>query len=107
MPKLLLFRPIFVGVNFCSKSKEWRMRYKITDGRVQTRALEYHIVDHCNLHCDQCCSFSPILPKWACDPETFRKDLLKIKTALAPQFLKIVGGEPLLHPRLVELLTIA
>lgn len=83
------------------------MRYEIVDGKVQTRALEYHIVDHCNLNCANCCSFSPILPKWMCDVDQFRNDLETIKTALRPEFLKIVGGEPLLHPRIVDLLRVA
>src|SRR5689334_21031840 len=45
--------------------------YRIVNGKVQTRALEYHVADHCNLHCDHCCSFSPILKKWLADPATF------------------------------------
>jgi cyclic pyranopterin phosphate synthase len=81
--------------------------YPIVDGRVQTRALEYHITDHCNLRCDHCCSFSPILKKWLADPVDFRQDLLAVRRVVRPEFLKIVGGEPLLHPQLEELLAIA
>ncbi len=76
------------------------MEYKIVNGRVETRALEYHIVDHCNLRCDQCCSFSPMLKSWQVDPDQFEKDLLQVGKFVAPSFLKIVGGEPLLHPEL-------
>ncbi|MBL8236334.1 MAG: radical SAM protein [Bryobacterales bacterium] len=83
------------------------MDYPIVDGRVQTRALEYHITDHCNLRCDHCCSFSPILKKWLADPAAFREDLLAVRRVVRPSFLKIVGGEPLLHPQLEELLAIA
>jgi hypothetical protein len=81
--------------------------YPIVDGRVQTRALEYHITDHCNLRCDHCCSYSPILKKWLADPDDFRRDLTAVRRVVQPQFLKIVGGEPLLHPQLEELLAIA
>ena len=83
------------------------MEYSIVDGKVQTRALEYHIADHCNLRCDHCCSFSPILKKWFADPLEFESDLRAVSRAVAPQFLKIVGGEPLLHPELERLLAIA
>lgn len=83
------------------------MDYPIVDGRVQTRALEYHITDHCNLRCDHCCSFSPVLKKWFADPVQFREDLLAVRRLVRPQFLKIVGGEPLLHPQLEELLATA
>lgn len=83
------------------------MDYPIVDGRVRTRALEYHITDHCNLRCDHCCSFSPILKKWLADPVSFREDLVAVRRVVRPEFLKIVGGEPLLHPELEELLSIA
>lgn len=83
------------------------MEYKIIDGKVQTRALEYHIIDHCNLRCDQCCSFSPMLKAWCVTPEQFEKDLKLVAQYVQPTFLKIVGGEPLLHPQLPELLQIA
>ncbi|HLK65603.1 MAG TPA: radical SAM protein [Bryobacteraceae bacterium] len=83
------------------------MEYSIADGKVQTRALEYHIADHCNLRCDHCCSFSPILKKWFADPVEFERDLRAVSRVVAPQFLKIVGGEPLLHPELERLLVIA
>ncbi len=83
------------------------MDYKIVNGRVQTRALEYHIVDHCNLRCAQCCSFSPMLKFWQVDPDQFEKDLIQVGKVVEPSFLKIVGGEPLLHPELPRLLKIA
>lgn len=83
------------------------MDYKIINNRVQTRALEFHIVDHCNLRCDHCCSFSPLLKKWTVDLKQFEEDLINVKRVVEPQFLKIVGGEPLLHPELEELLVIA
>ena len=83
------------------------MDYGIVDGKVQTRALEYHIADHCNLRCDHCCSFSPILKKWFADPLEFGSDLRAVSRVVMPQFLKIVGGEPLLHPELERLLGIA
>jgi cyclic pyranopterin phosphate synthase len=83
------------------------MEYSIVQGRVQTRALEYHIADHCNLRCDHCCSFSPILKKWFADPDEFESDLRAVRRVVEPQFLKIVGGEPLLHPELERLLAIA
>jgi cyclic pyranopterin phosphate synthase len=81
--------------------------YPIVDGKVRTRALEYHVTDHCNLRCDHCCSFSPILKKWFADPGQVERDLRAVSRVVAPEFLKIVGGEPLLHPELETLLAIA
>lgn len=81
--------------------------YPIVDGQVRTRALEYHVTDHCNLRCDHCCSYSPILKKWFADPDVFTADLLAVRRVVRPEFLKIVGGEPLLHPELERLLAVA
>jgi len=81
--------------------------YEIIAGRVRTRSLEVHIVDHCNLRCHACCSLSPHLPKWFIDPADLERDLQLAKGALEPRFLKLVGGEPTLHPALDECLAIA
>ena len=83
------------------------MAYRIVDGRIRTRSLEVHIVDHCNLRCDGCCSLSPFLPKWYIRPEALRSDLALARRSLAPIWFKLVGGEPLLHPELIQCLRIA
>lgn len=81
--------------------------YAVLGGRVQTRSLEYHVADHCNLRCEHCCSFSPLLKKQFADPAEFERDLRAVSRVVQSQFLKIVGGEPLLHPELESLLVIA
>lgn len=81
--------------------------FPIFEGRVQTRSLETHIVDHCNLRCAACCSLSPHLPQWQVEPADLKEELRLARKALAPTWLKLVGGEPLLHSRLIECLDIA
>lgn len=82
-------------------------KYPVVDGKVATRSLEAHVVDHCNLVCAECCSLSPHLPRWQLDPSPFADDLSRASRVLAPRVFKLVGGEPLLHPELVELVEIA
>src|SRR5688500_20260612 len=82
-------------------------RYAISDGRVKTRSLEAHVVDHCNLTCAECCSLSPFLPAWFADPADLERDLSRARKVLAPSVFKLVGGEPLLHPRLLDLVAVA
>lgn len=77
--------------------------YRVVDGRILTRSLEAHVVDHCNLTCDECCSLSPLLPKWIESPAQLARDLEWAAAALSPRVFKLVGGEPLLHPEIVEL----
>lgn len=81
--------------------------FPIHEGRVRTRSLETHIVDHCNLRCAACCSLSPHLPKWEVEPDALAEELRLAGAALAPTWLKLVGGEPLLHQRLSECIAVA
>jgi organic radical activating enzyme len=83
------------------------MDLSIVDGRLRTRSLEVHIVDHCNLRCWGCCSLSPLLPPREIVPEDLERDLTLARRALWPATFKLVGGEPLLHPRLLDCLRIA
>jgi len=81
--------------------------YSIRNGRVQTRSLEAHIVDHCNLTCAECCSLSPLLPKWWATPKELARDLQIATRYLEPRTFKLVGGEPLLHPKISEMARVA
>jgi cyclic pyranopterin phosphate synthase len=74
---------------------------------VRTRSLEAHVVDHCNLTCAECCSLSPLLPAWSAEPADLERDLAHAARVLAPSVFKLVGGEPLLHPLLLDLVGIA
>lgn len=80
--------------------------YPVVGGKIVTRSLEAHVVDHCNLTCAECCSLSPHLPHWQVDPAELARDLARAVQVLAPGVFKLVGGEPLLHPQLVELVEI-
>lgn len=81
--------------------------YRVEDGRVHTRSLEAHVVDHCNLTCAECCSLSPLLPPRTTSPAALAEDLALARKVLAPRVFKLVGGEPLLHPEIVELAAVA
>lgn len=84
-----------------------KVQYTIENGKLQTRSLEIHIVDHCNLRCEGCCSLSPFLPKHFTSPEDVYRDLKIASQHLNPNYLKLVGGEPTLHPKLMECITAA
>ncbi|MET0617173.1 MAG: radical SAM protein [Luteibacter sp.] len=78
--------------------------YPVVDGRIQTRSLEAHIVDHCNLTCVECCSLSPLLPAWLADADALVVDLRRAARVLRPRVFKLVGGEPTMHPDLVAII---
>ena len=63
--------------------------------------IELHIVDHCNLNCVGCSHFSPLAEPYFKDVDEYReemKDLSKFEIGT----IRIMGGEPLLHPKWYE-----
>jgi hypothetical protein len=76
--------------------------YQVNGGRIQTWALEAHVVDQCNLRCEECCSLSPYLGERATSADELRRDLIMAARVLRPAVLKLTGGEPLLHPDIVR-----
>lgn len=70
--------------------------------------LQYFILninDHCNLNCKGCNHFSSIADKKNYPIETIKKDLIRMKEVHGdiPR-IGIMGGEPLLHPDIEEIL---
>lgn len=68
--------------------------------------LEFHVVHHCNLTCMGCAHFAPTAPRWFAHPEQFCSEVQLAARKLLPTYVHILGGEPLLHPELHELLNI-
>lgn len=70
--------------------------------------LEYLIVAHCNLKCKGCVSASNVREKNFDDPDWFETQAKRIKELFSGvRTLRILGGEPLLHERLLDFITIA
>lgn len=61
-------------------------------------ALEINAVVHCNLSCIGCAHASPISPRSVASPETVRRDLANLATVVSADAVRVLGGEPLLHP---------
>jgi organic radical activating enzyme len=75
--------------------------------RFTVRSVEYPVADHCNLSCANCDHASPLLPPKLADVGQFQRDLDRLGRVLQVGEFRIMGGEPLLHPELLTLLTIA
>jgi MoaA/NifB/PqqE/SkfB family radical SAM enzyme len=70
--------------------------------------LHLHLVDHCNLNCRGCDNFSPLSPEVFANIETYKRDCTRIAELSNGKIdeIQLLGGEPLLHPQINELLTI-
>ena len=71
--------------------------------------FEIHLVEHCNLNCAACDNFSPIAEPEFVDVEEFRRDFERMGKLFNHECNKLylLGGEPLLHPEINELIRIA
>jgi len=72
-------------------------------GTVSIRALIFDAVSHCNLRCYGCDHFCAFAPRGFASVESLRPDLALLSRYAHVGRFKIVGGEPLLHPRLLDL----
>ncbi len=69
-----------------------------------------HLTDHCNLNCAYCSHFSPlVLEESYLDEEIFERDIKRLYELTHGDVTEIqmVGGEPLLHPRIQNFPVIA
>lgn len=71
---------------------------------VNPENLEINAVEHCNLTCAGCSHLSPVMPKRAAEPAVVHRDLKALEEVYRAAAVKVVGGEPLLHPDLPGLL---
>lgn len=74
------------------------------DGRISTEAVEVNAVWHCNLSCQSCSHGSPSMPEGYADLVRVEHDLRHLSQWMTVEHVRILGGEPLLHPDIVGLL---
>ncbi len=75
--------------------------------KIKHFSFVYNMTEHCNLTCHACDHAAPLFPEMFTDPEMFKSDLLTLHEVYHAQQMRITGGEPLLHPRLLEFFRIA
>ncbi|MDR0464989.1 MAG: hypothetical protein LBG94_07745 [Treponema sp.] len=78
--------------------------------KVKTKlGFEVSVCDHCNLNCVCCEHFSPIADEKYLNVEKYEKDCSRISefTGGEINWLHLMGGEPLLHPRLNDIMKIS
>jgi len=82
----------------------------VVKGKRKTKVfpVEIHVVEHCNLNCSGCNHFSSLAKEEYLLPEQFEKDIKRLAELSQKYFaVKILGGEPLLHPNITAFFDIA
>jgi MoaA/NifB/PqqE/SkfB family radical SAM enzyme len=70
--------------------------------------IEVHITEHCNLNCKGCSHFSSLAGEEYLNPLDFERDCIRLSQLTNKLYaFKLLGGEPLLHPKIVEFNNIA
>jgi MoaA/NifB/PqqE/SkfB family radical SAM enzyme len=81
-----------------------RMR-NVPTSKLSRLSVEYNLTEHCNLSCYACDHASPLLPIKFASVEEFSRDFEALASVFHSRQLRFVGGEPLLHPQLLEFLS--
>lgn len=75
--------------------------------KFKLKSLECNIVHQCINRCVGCSHLSPINEPHMVEPEVLKRDLEKLAQVTEVPRFALLGGEPLLHPKLLELIDIA
>lgn len=81
------------------------MSYNLTKGKIYTpEGCEINVSYHCNLSCRSCSHLSPTFKKFFVDSNQVFLDLSILAKYYHPEYIKVLGGEPLLHPELIQVI---
>ena len=71
--------------------------------------FEVNLANHCNLNCQCCNHFSPLADREFLDLKQYAADLARIDELFGTRIgrLMLLGGEPLLHPQVTEVMKIS
>ncbi|MDE6839069.1 MAG: radical SAM protein [Acutalibacter sp.] len=70
--------------------------------------FEVHVTEHCNLNCKQCSHFSPLAEESYLDLCEYKRDCQRLSELFGGKMsvIQLLGGEPLLHPEINEIIRI-
>lgn len=81
------------------------MSYRLIENKIYSpKACEINILDHCTLSCRGCSHLAPTFVKRFEDPNKVFDQCSILAKYYRPRYIKVIGGEPLLHPNIVQVL---
>jgi len=79
------------------------MAFRVVGRTIISQILELPVVDHCNLSCRACDHLSPVAPRREAAREQVEHDLGILARCFHANTIRLLGGEPLLHTRILEI----
>lgn len=91
--------------NLASKVNELQAKITRLTPQKKLSYLVVNILDHCNLNCKGCDHFASIAKERFVDKDIVIKDLYRLSKIMKSgiERIGIMGGEPLLHPDLIDI----
>jgi len=84
------------------ESKKSNDSYK-ANALLHIPAIEFNITEQCNICCLGCDHAIGIIPSRHISKEDINKDVRRLRQILHAKTIRIIGGEPLLHPNIEEI----
>lgn len=79
--------------------------FKIKKKRYMLPLLDVHILDHCNLKCNHCAHYCHLIKEENfLSVEQLEQDMCELSKKIFFRIIRLMGGEPLLHPKLSDML---
>lgn len=78
----------------------------IKGNKIFSYTCEINIVHHCNLSCRGCGHLSPIAKRKYVEPQDLFEQLSILAKFYQAEHVRLLGGEPLLHPQLNDILKV-
>lgn len=71
-------------------------------------SFDVEVTEHCNLNCRSCGSMAPLAEEEYIDLEDYERDIARLSylTGGEVSFINLLGGEPLLHPEIVKIMSL-
>ena len=93
---------------FSACSRRQGSVYDLFEGSDKMGHVEIHLTEHCNLNCKYCSHFSCIAEEEYYNIQNYEKDIIRLAKVTASKIsnIQLLGGEPLLHPDIIEIFNI-
>lgn len=75
--------------------------------KVRLFGVEYNLTEHCNLSCYHCDHASPLMAKKFASLDEYGRDIRAFAAVAHVKEFRLVGGEPLLHPQMIDFMKVA